>query len=44
MRHFQGNLVLSTELIKLIGRRKELKVWRFERWPFVRAIEIQLRW
>ena len=26
-----GNLALSTELITLIGRRKELKSYRFER-------------
>ena len=27
----QGNLVLSIELIRLIGHRKEFKSWRFER-------------
>ena len=33
-----GNLVLTTELKTWISYRKELKGWRFERYPFVRAI------
>ena len=36
--YYQVNLILSTELITLIGHREEFKSWRFERYPFDQSL------